>query len=187
VPSGIVHPHTIAVLGAGMVINPVSLLREIETLEQAGIEVTPQRLRISTAAHLITPAHLALDALQESRRGERQLGTTRRGIGPAYTDKAARRGLRAGQMEDPERFGLEVLQHMQEALERLAHAQADAPLMVAHHHGDPEGEPPAPLDYLRHPGDVDHALVQLFPIVLPMQVVSSHVNSPSPTGGLRNA
>jgi adenylosuccinate synthase len=127
VPSGIVHPHTIGVLGNGMVINPASLLREIEMLRQAGVQVTPERLKISTAAHLITPAHLAMDAAEESRRGERQLGTTRRGIGPAYTDKAARRGLRAGQMADYEGFGLQVLQHMREAQERLAGSAVQLP------------------------------------------------------------
>ncbi len=123
IPSGIVHPHTIAVLGAGMVINPASLLREMETLEKAGVQVTPQRLRISTAAHLITPAHLAIDAAQERQRGARQLGTTRRGIGPAYTDKAARRGLRAGQMDDPSAFRQAVLEHMLQAQARLGDEQ----------------------------------------------------------------
>lgn len=98
VPSGIIHPQTIAVLGNGMVINPRSLLEEIETLRQAGVEVTPERLHISFGAHLITPAHQALDAALETARGKGKLGTTGRGIGPAYTDKAARRGLRLGDM-----------------------------------------------------------------------------------------
>lgn len=98
VPSGIIHPQAIAVLGNGMVINPRSLLEEIETLRQAGVEVTPERLHISFGAHLVTPAHQALDAALEAARGKGKLGTTGRGIGPAYTDKAARRGLRLGDM-----------------------------------------------------------------------------------------
>lgn len=97
IPSGIIHPHTIGVLGNGMVINPATLIQEIENLRAAGVTVTPERLRISFAAHLITPAHRALDQAQERARGSGQIGTTGRGIGPAYTDKAARHGLR---MED---------------------------------------------------------------------------------------
>ena len=94
IPSGILHPDVVAVLGNGMVINPKSLLAEMDMLRTLGIEVTPQRLRISHAAHLITPAHQALDAAQEAARGKGSIGTTGRGIGPAYTDKASRRGLR---------------------------------------------------------------------------------------------
>jgi adenylosuccinate synthase len=94
IPSGILHPRPVAVLGNGMVINPKSLLDEIETLRASGVEVNPQRLRISHAAHLITPAHQALDKAFEAARGKGSIGTTGRGIGPAYTDKAARRGLR---------------------------------------------------------------------------------------------
>ncbi len=104
IPSGIVQPHTTAVLGNGMVINPVTLLDEIARLQQGGIEVTPQRLRISYAAHLITPAHRALDAAQEQARGPDQLGTTLRGIGPAYMSKVGRYGIRMGAMLDLETF-----------------------------------------------------------------------------------
>jgi len=98
VPSGIIHPHTVAVLGNGMVVNPHTLFDEIERLRQAGIAVTPERLRISHAAHLITPAHQALDNALEVARGKGSIGTTGRGIGPVYTDKAARRGLRIEDM-----------------------------------------------------------------------------------------
>ncbi len=94
VPSGIIHPKPVAVLGNGMVINLRSLAAEIEMLRQAGIEVGPARLRISYAAHLLTPAHQAIDKAQEMARGKGNLGTTGRGIGPAYTDKATRSGLR---------------------------------------------------------------------------------------------
>ncbi len=108
VPSGIIHPSTVAILGNGMVINPKSLLDEIEALHVAGVNVSPQRLHISHAAHLITPAHQALDKAQESQRGKENIGTTGRGIGPAYTDKAQRSGLRMADLRSPdfiERFG----------------------------------------------------------------------------------
>jgi adenylosuccinate synthase len=94
VPSGIVHTHTTCVMGSGMVINPATLVTEFDMLESAGIEVSPERLLISLGAHMITPAHLALDEAEESLRGSSKLGTTKRGIGPAYTDKTARRGIR---------------------------------------------------------------------------------------------
>ncbi len=94
IPCGIIHPRVTAVLGNGMVINPRRLLDEMEMLRQAGIVITPERLRISHTAHLITPAHQALDKALEAARGKDSIGTTGRGIGPAYTDKATRRGLR---------------------------------------------------------------------------------------------
>jgi len=94
IPSGIINPRPVAILGNGMVINPKSLIDEMEMLKIAGIEVNPKRLRISHAAHLITPAHQALDKALEVARGKGNIGTTGRGIGPAYTDKASRRGLR---------------------------------------------------------------------------------------------
>ncbi len=94
VPSGIVHPHTTAIMGNGMVINPRTLIEEMTALRAAGVSIAPQRLHISPAAHLITPAHRALDNAWEAARGKKQLGTTGRGIGPAYRDKASRHGLR---------------------------------------------------------------------------------------------
>jgi adenylosuccinate synthase len=112
IPSGLIHPRAIGVLGNGMVVNPTVLLREMETLEAAGIEITPERLRISYAAHLITPGHLALDRAQEEARGPSQLGTTLRGIGPAYTAKVSRRGIRFGDMLDPLRFSEELRNHI---------------------------------------------------------------------------
>ncbi len=98
IPSGIIHPQITAVMGNGMVINPRTLFEEMELLHQAGISTAPDRLRISYAAHLITPAHQALDKALETARGSATLGTTGRGIGPAYTDKANRRGLRLADM-----------------------------------------------------------------------------------------
>jgi adenylosuccinate synthase len=98
VPSGIIHTRPVAVLGNGMVINLRSLTAELAMLEKAGIPVGPERLRISHGAHLITPAHQAIDKAQEVARGKGNIGTTGRGIGPAYTDKATRSGLRVADM-----------------------------------------------------------------------------------------
>lgn len=108
IPSGIIHPQVTAVLGNGMVLNPRALFDEMEKLHKLGISVAPERLRVSYAAHLITPAHHALDKALEAARGKDNIGTTGRGIGPAYTDKATRRGLRVADMLAPnfdERIG----------------------------------------------------------------------------------
>ncbi len=104
IPSGILCPDALCVLGAGMVVNPARLIAEIDGLAERGVDAGPHRLKLSVGAHLILPYHIALDGAMELQRGKKALGTTRRGIGPAYADKAARAGLRAGMMRDPERF-----------------------------------------------------------------------------------
>lgn len=104
IPSGIIHPHTTCILGSGMVINPNKIIEELDQLASIGIDVSPMRLLISGAAHIITPAHLAMDGAEESFRGGKKLGTTQRGIGPAYSDKATRRGIRASSMREPSQF-----------------------------------------------------------------------------------
>jgi len=93
IPSGILYPHVHAYMGNGMVIDPDELLREMAILRDAGVDLS--RLVLSGNAHLIFPYHRLLDRGVESVRGDRAIGTTGRGIGPAYTDKAARRGIRA--------------------------------------------------------------------------------------------
>lgn len=98
IPSGILHSSVVSVMGNGMVINPVNLVREIETLRRVGIEITPERLVISSRAHIITPAHIALDKAKELALGDAKIGTTLRGIGPAYLDKTGRAGIRTGDM-----------------------------------------------------------------------------------------
>jgi adenylosuccinate synthase len=111
IPSGFIHPKTIGVLGNGMVINPFTLVEEMEMMKAAGVEVSPARLFISDAAQLITPAHRLLDSVQDAALGKSQIGTTGRGIGPAYVDKAARRGLRTGEILDPVSFKKRVSEH----------------------------------------------------------------------------
>ena len=86
-PSGILWPGKECVIGNGVVIDPLAFIKEIEGLEAKGIPVTPEKLRISSAAHVVFPHHRALDVAREQRRGKGKLGTTGRGIGPAYGDK----------------------------------------------------------------------------------------------------
>jgi adenylosuccinate synthase len=93
IPSGILHPGVTCIIGNGVVIDPQALFKEVDELARMGIEVDG-RLRISEKAHLILPYHRELDVLSEARRGERKIGTTSRGIGPAYEDKIGRRGIR---------------------------------------------------------------------------------------------
>ncbi len=99
-PSGIVRPDTLSMIGNGVVIDPWALLAEIEEITAKGIEVTPRRLNIAANACLILPLHRELDQLREIARGKAKIGTTGRGIGPAYEDKVARRSIRVCDLAD---------------------------------------------------------------------------------------
>jgi adenylosuccinate synthase len=99
IPSGILHPGITCIIGNGVVVDPQALFAEVDELAKNGIEVG-NRLIVSDKAHLILPYHRDLDLLAEARRGERKIGTTSRGIGPAYEDKIARRGIRVGDLAD---------------------------------------------------------------------------------------
>jgi adenylosuccinate synthase len=103
VPSGICWPHTMNVIGNGVVVDPDVLLKEINEND-----LDPSRLAVSDRAHLIMPYHVRLDQLQEERRGDAKLGTTGRGVGPAYVDKVDRQGLRVGELLDPEDLALRL-------------------------------------------------------------------------------
>ncbi len=103
IPSGILHPSVQCLIGNGVVLCPESLLKEIEILENSGIEVRG-RLKISESCALILPVHIAVDQAREKARGDKAIGTTGRGIGPAYEDKTARRGLRAGDLRNFDEF-----------------------------------------------------------------------------------
>jgi adenylosuccinate synthase len=98
IPSGILYPETLCVLGAGCVVDPGVLIRELDELEARGVSTEP--IRISGNAHLVMPWHVALDQASERRLGKLQIGTTRRGIGPAYADKYARLGIRVQDLLD---------------------------------------------------------------------------------------
>ncbi len=128
VPSGLARKHTLGILGNGVVINPNTLLKEIKMLEDGGIPVPPERLKISPAAHLITPVHKALDAAQEAKRGKDSLGTTLRGIGPAYMDKTARHGIRVSSMLDEEGFADEIHDHVRVGNQLLTEIYQAEPL-----------------------------------------------------------
>jgi adenylosuccinate synthase len=103
IPSGILRPGKKAVIGPATVVDPVALVNELENLKKSGIEVRG-RLFLSNRAHLIFPYHGEMDRAAESARGAAKIGTTSRGIGPAYEDKMARRGIRVCDLLDPERF-----------------------------------------------------------------------------------
>ncbi|EKQ09707.1 adenylosuccinate synthase [Lacticaseibacillus paracasei] len=102
VPSGVLYPHQLSVIGNGVVVNPKSLVGELARLAEQG--VTGENLRISDRAHVILPYHIKLDKLQEAAKGADKIGTTNRGIGPAYMDKAARVGIRMADLLDKEIF-----------------------------------------------------------------------------------
>ena len=102
IPSGIFYPEKVSVIGNGVVVNPKSLVKELAYLHDAGI--TTDNLRISDRAHVILPYHIKLDQLQEDSKGDNKIGTTIKGIGPAYMDKAARVGIRIADLLDKEIF-----------------------------------------------------------------------------------
>lgn len=102
VPCGILRPHALCIIGDGEVIDPAVLVRELDVLAEHGIST--DRLKISLNAHIVMPYHLILDRLEEERKGANAIGTTARGIGPAYADKASRVGIRVADLICPERF-----------------------------------------------------------------------------------
>lgn len=103
IPSGILHDHVQCLIGNGVVLSPTALLQEMGELERRGIPVT-KRLRISEACTLLLPYHVAIDQAREKAKGKAAIGTTGRGIGPAYEDKVARRAIRFGDLFDAQRF-----------------------------------------------------------------------------------
>lgn len=103
IPSGILHHDVECLIGNGVVLSPQALIEEIELLENTGVPVR-EHLKISQACPLLLPIHIALDNVREKTRGHKAIGTTGRGIGPAYEDKVARRGLRAGDLNNPDVF-----------------------------------------------------------------------------------
>lgn len=114
-PSGIIHPDKICVLGNGMVIDPKAFFEEVDQIKEKGIEVSPERLKVSSRAHLIMPYHRALDHTSEERLGNEKIGTTLRGIGPAYEDKAGRRGIRVADAMSPDILKLRIERNLEEA------------------------------------------------------------------------
>src|SRR5919106_79529 len=140
VPTGILYKHCTPVIGPGVVIDPRVLLEEIEALRGRGIDTG--RLIVSGSSHLIMPYHLELDRVTERHLGRNRLGTTKRGIGPAYADKAARIGLRVQDLLDPKIFAAKLEIALKEKNLLLARVYGRLPLdRVAieeeyHEHGD---------------------------------------------------
>ena len=124
VPSGILRPGKICVLGNGVVIDPSALASEIASLRARKVAVSPRNLRISDRAHLVMPYHRQRDRLDEG--SGRRIGTTMRGIGPAYGDKVGRVGIRAHELLDPQRLKELVRERMEESNRRFGTASADA-------------------------------------------------------------
>jgi adenylosuccinate synthase len=127
IPSGIVHSGPLCILGSGMVINPQRLLAEMDQLRSQGVDCSPERIRISHAAHLLTPLHIALDLAEESAR-EKKIGTTGRGIGPAFSEKTARCGLRAEALTQPEECADKIKAHILRGNRTLEKLYSQPPL-----------------------------------------------------------
>ena len=113
IPSGILRKSKTCVIGNGVVLNPVALVGEIEGLRKRGVKVE-KNLLISDTAHLVLPYHQALDGLRETQKGSKKIGTTKRGIGPAYADKASRTGLRTGDLLRPDVLKEKLTQRIKE-------------------------------------------------------------------------
>ena len=141
IPSGILRDNVQCLIGNGAVLSPAALLKEIAELEARGVPVR-ERLVISAACPLILAYHVALDQAREQRRGSNKIGTTGRGIGPAYEDKVARRGLRLGDLRNPDRFA----ETLREVLDYHNHA-------LVHYYGGEALEPDAVFDQAMSEGE----------------------------------
>ena len=134
-PSGVVRPDKLSIIGNGVVVDPWALIREIEAIREKGVEVTPDSLRLADNATLILPSHAAIDRAREEARGANRIGTTGRGIGPAYEDKVGRRGIRVCDLADPESLAEkldQLLLHHNALLRGLAAPEVPAkPLLQA--------------------------------------------------------
>jgi len=133
IPSGITHPDKTCIIGNGVVVSPEALLEEIDHLIARGIDVNSHNLLISSRAHLILPYHVALDRQLESHRGRNAVGTTMRGIGPAYEEKMARRGIRAGDLTRPDELSEKLSNNAEQAnrlLRSLGGEQIDSAKLV---------------------------------------------------------
>ena len=134
IPSGILHPSARCVVGNGVVVDPEVITQELDQLAERGRNVTPAQLVISVDAHVIMPWHRALDACREDARGDQLIGTTRKGIGPTYEDKVARRGMRLADFVDPARRRELVDATLPEKNRQLVEWHDAAPLTAAEIH-----------------------------------------------------
>ncbi|MFZ7110914.1 MAG: adenylosuccinate synthase [Desulfatiglandales bacterium] len=114
IPSGILHKEKKCLIGNGLVVDPEVLIDEINTLRDKGVSVGPENLSLSEKAHLIMPYHRALDEAREAAKGKDKIGTTGRGIGPCYEDKAARTGIRAIDLLEPDTLAEKIRRNLEE-------------------------------------------------------------------------
>src|SRR5205823_12601816 len=128
IPSGALRPGVAIYIGNGVVLSPSALMAEIAELEVAGIEIR-SRLRISPACALVLPVHVALDQAREAGMGDTKIGTTGRGIGPAYEDKIARRALRVQDLLDSDRFSAKLAALLERSEEHTSELQSLAYLV----------------------------------------------------------
>ncbi|WP_238654499.1 adenylosuccinate synthase [Paenibacillus piscarius] len=128
IPSGVFYKEKTCVIGNGMVINPEALIQEINYIHDNGFDT--KNLVISDRAHVIMPYHMVLDALEEDRKGPNKIGTTRKGIGPCYMDKAARNGIRIADLMDAEEFELRLRPLMAEKNQMITQVYGAEPLDV---------------------------------------------------------
>ncbi len=126
-PSGVLHPGVVCVIGNGVVVDPVVLLEEIEALRKRGIEVG-ENLKISGRAHIVLPYHKRLDAASEKKRGDQKIGSTLRGIAPCYADKMARMGIRISDLYTPASFRARLEENIQEKNHLLGEIYSAEPL-----------------------------------------------------------
>jgi adenylosuccinate synthase len=144
-PSGVVRPGKLSIIGNGVVVDPWALLDEIDAIRAKGVDVTPQTLKLADNAALILPSHGALDRARDQRRGEKKLGTTGRGIGPAYEDKVGRRAIRVCDLADPPALEWrvdDVLLHHNALLRGLGEPEVDrGELLTALHQIAPRISP----------------------------------------------
>jgi adenylosuccinate synthase len=132
-PSGVVRPDKLSIIGNGVVVDPWALIREIEAIREKGVQVTPDSLRLADNATLILPSHAAIDRAREEARGANRIGTTGRGIGPAYEDKVGRRGIRVCDLADPESLAEkldQLLLHHNALLRGLSAPEVPAPPLL---------------------------------------------------------
>jgi adenylosuccinate synthase len=130
IPSGIFSKDAVSVIGNGVVINPKSLFTEMDMLTSRGVNVSPARLSISDRAQLIMPYHLLLDKLEEQSLGNSAIGTTLKGIGPVYSDKVARRGIRVGDLMDKKTFKVQLKAALDRKNQVLTKIYGVAPLAL---------------------------------------------------------
>ncbi|HXR87055.1 MAG TPA: adenylosuccinate synthase, partial [Stellaceae bacterium] len=107
-PSGIVRPEKISIIGSGVVVDPWALIKEIEAIRQKGVQVSPANLKLAENASLILPSHGQIDRAREEAKGANKIGTTGRGIGPAYEDKVGRRAIRVCDLADPQTLPVKI-------------------------------------------------------------------------------